>query len=924
MKTIHSLLLVATVFSIGLHKPIHAGEMEDQHFAVHVLPLLKTKCFACHGADPDDIKGKYILVNRTELISGGASEQPSVIVGHPESSPLIEAIKWDGLEMPPKESDRLTASEIKQLEKWVRDGAVWPNEETIARYQKQWAQQATQGIIVTTSGGLDAGWDNRRYNLDDLWAYQQLREQLLPKDIPENLHPIDYFIERTTVKHSLPLAQPASRTVLVRRIYFDLTGLPPSVAQAKIYLRNRNPQATQMLITELLESPRYAEQQAQHWLDVTRYADTSGFSRDDPRPNAWRYRDYVIRSFAQDKPFNQFIREQIAGDEIDPSNPEMHVASGFLRMGPYEHTGMSVEAITRQQYLDDTTNAIGETFLGLVLRCAKCHDHKFDPIPTRDYYRMQAILTPTFPANRKTPFLPQENTDGFSAATERIEKLIAVNHEQKQAIQQRADNAAMAFLVDRGHTVSQESLQQFIRTLPGDQKPPRHLGLSHTDLGLLKVLKKSNEYYQRMLLTYIPQSLAVYSGKSNHFQSNLQFNSVGAQTNVKPPQSYILTGGAIDAPSVEVTPGIISAVGLTVKGQNTQITQTVAQRRLALADWIASEHNTFTARVIVNRIWQSHFANRGIVATANNFGASGSRPSHPQLLDHLAKWFIDHDWSIKQLHAYIMSSNTYQRSSIPVQSKVLATADPDNVLLSYFPPRRLTAEELRDSMLFVSSELDMTMGGPGVYPDINREVALQPIHVMGSVAPAWQPSLTPALRNRRSLYVYRQRGRAYPLLEVFNQPETTTSCEGRDETTVTPQAFTLLNSVNSYARSLAMANSLTHEAKTVKQQITLAFERTYGRKPTTSQQQIVMTHYRKMLNHHQQHIPQKVTRLAKVNRTMIEEMTGEDFSWFELLDVFSHPDYQADLQPSDVTANVRALAEVCLILFNSNEFIYIY
>jgi hypothetical protein len=326
----------------------------------------------------------------------------------------------------------------------------------------------------------------------------------------------------------------------------------------------------------------------------------------------------------------------------------------------------------------------------------------------------------------------------------------------------------------------------------------------------------------------------------------------------------------------------------------------------------------------VNRIWQSHFANRGIVATANNFGASGSRPSHPQLLDHLAKWFIDHDWSIKQLHAYIMSSNTYQRSSIPVQSKVLATADPDNVLLSYFPPRRLTAEELRDSMLFVSAELDMTMGGPGVYPDINREVALQPIHVMGSVAPAWQPSLTPALRNRRSLYVYRQRGRAYPLLEVFNQPETTTSCEGRDETTVTPQAFTLLNSVNSYARSLAMANSLTHEAKTVKQQITLAFERTYGRKPTTSQQQIVMTHYRKMLNHHQQHIPQKITRLAKVSRTMIEEMTGEDFSWFEPLDVFSHPDYQADLQPSDVTANVRALAEVCLVLFNSNEFIYIY
>jgi hypothetical protein len=267
---------------------------------------------------------------------------------------------------------------------------------------------------------------------------------------------------------------------------------------------------------------------------------------------------------------------------------------------------------------------------------------------------------------------------------------------------------------------------------------------------------------------------------------------------------FILTGGSLESPAEEVGPGFLSAtfaVGRDPSQDVPFIPDTTTGRRLALARWIASEKNPLTARVIVNRVWQHHFGGQGFVGTPNNFGVMGKRPSHPELLDYLANWFMDNGWSLKKLHRLILTSETYRRSSRPAVLEAVKQTDPGNLLLSYYPPRRLDAEEIRDSLLQISGELNLTMGGPGVFPEIHREVAMQPIHVMGSVAPAWQPSLTPGERNRRTIYTYRQRNRGFPQLEAFNQPGSDASCERRDQTTVTPQAFTLLNSESSLSRA---------------------------------------------------------------------------------------------------------------------------
>jgi hypothetical protein len=321
---------------------------------------------------------------------------------------------------------------------------------------------------------------------------------------------------------------------------------------------------------------------------------------------------------------------------------------------------------------------------------------------------------------------------------------------------------------------------------------------------------------------------------------------------------------------------------------------------LALARWIASKDNPLTARVIINRIWQQHFGT-GLVATPNNFGKMGARPTNPELLDYLAGSFMDNGWSIKKLHRLILTSSTYQRAD--------------------FPPRRLAAEEIRDAMLLASGELNDEMGGPGVFPELNWEVAHQPRHIMGSVAPAYQPSATPRQRNRRTIYAFRYRTLADPMLEVLNRPGSELSCERRDETTVTPQAFALFNSAFAHQRALAMAADLRKQHPNLKSQISDAFRRIYARDATADELQRASAHVARMLDHHRAHIPTATTLPSKVSRHMVEEMTGEDVAWDESLDGMSY--YQRDLTPADADPETRALAELCLVLLNSNEFLYV-
>jgi mono/diheme cytochrome c family protein len=896
-----------------------------------VRAILAAKCLACHGNDPKDLKGDYDLRTRDAALRGGESGEPAIVPGQPDKSPLLVAVSWQvkELQMPPKENDRLTAEQIDVLRRWIAGGAKW-DEAVVATAPQpttndSWSS-GPDGIRIATSGGRSPDWDNRTYEPDAVWAYRPIQRPKVPviEGMPD-AHPIDAFLIAKLREQGIAgFAPRADDATLLRRMTLDLTGLPPgpdelafSVSPSKANERESGREGEwEKAVRRLLNSPHYGERQAQHWFDVVRYADTAGFSNDFERPHAWRYRDYVIRSFNADKSYDRFLLEQLAGDELDESDPELLIAAGFLRLGPWEHTGMTVAAVTRQQFLDDVTHHVGVSLLGQGLRCAACHDHKFDPLPTKDYYRFQAIFAPVQFAERPAEFLPSENVQGFAAARslvqDRLDQVLAA----QAALKQKNQDAIAAFLAERGVKKLEE--------LPADQRPKQDylggtFGLTQTDLSLRKIYQKSQQYLERELKRFEPFAFSVYAGPSNNYLSPRPLYGLPARREGAASVVHILTGGSIESPSEEVSPGVLSAMfganeSLTAAAANT-IPQETSGRRLALARWITSESNTLTARVIVNRVWQQHFG-RGLVATPSNLGKMGARPTHPELLDWLATWLVEHDWSLKRLHELILTSQAYQQSS-----SGRADADPQNHLLWHFPPRRLAAEEIRDCTLAASGELNRQPGGPGVFPEIHWEVALQPRHIMGSVAPAYIPSRTPAERNRRTIYAFRIRTLADPMLEVLNRPGSETSCERRDETTVTPQVFATLNSEFAANRSLAMAARLTKEHATDAMRVAAAFRLVYGREPTDGESQQCLAHIARQTEHHRQYPPTPTELPTSVRRGMVEELTGEMVYWDEDLSVLK--EYERDLMPWQVEPEVRALADVCLVLLNSNEFLYV-
>jgi hypothetical protein len=550
---------------------------------------------------------------------------------------------------------------------------------------------------------------------------------------------------------------------------------------------------------------------------------------------------------------------------------------------------MSVAAVTRQQFLDDVTNNVGVTFLGQELRCARCHDHKFDPIPTRDYYSMQAIFAPVQFADRAVAYQPYENTDGFQEGEERIQRL-------KKA----------------GGVKS-------LTTLRKEEWPVAEFDADTEKKGHGKVNHKRGQNLDRELKRYKPLAFSVYSGPERTLQSTRVISEMPGNRSGRAPTVHILTGGSIESPGEVVSADVLSVID--GDESSLSIPQSLTGRRAALADWLASPQNPLTARVMVNRIWHYHFG-RGLAGNANNFGATGKKPTHPELLDFLADYFMRNGWSAKKLHRLIVTSETWRRASGPVPAKI-KKIDPGNTRYSYFTPRRLSAEQLRDSMLLVTGELNLRPGGIPARPEINLEVAMQPRHIMGSVGPAYQPSRTPEERNRRTVYAERIRTLRDPMLVTFNQPGLDTSCEQRDNSTTTPQAFTLLNSTNSFDRALAFSNRLGKiSPESPDEQIKLAFRLAFGRDATQRELDRCKIHYEEMLRLHRAQQPQPVEPPNYVIREMVEEMTGLKFYWVEDLDIYQ--DYVPDLKPRDVTAEVRAMADVCLVLFNSNEFIYIY
>lgn len=909
-------------------EPFSEGE---KLFALKIHPLIQERCLGCHGKDPADVKSSFNVGSREKLLRGGESFGTGVLTpGDAKKSSLLAMISRSepGFEMPPKDTDKLTDEQIGWFRQWIQAGAPWPDAARFAEIYHRFAA----GVTVQTSGGLNAEWTNRKYEPSDLWAYQPIERPSVPRladDLHPPSHPIDAFaLHKLRQKSIRSLAAAADKPAFIRRATLDLTGLPPTVEEMAAFLRDESPTAVDELIVRLLRSDRYGEQQARHWLDVVRYADTNGFSNDFERPSAWRYRDYVIRSFNADKPYNRFTLEQLAGDElvefeqqVPPDTEEARellVAVGFLRMGPWEHTGMTVAAVTRQQYLDDITHSVGVTFLGQGLRCAKCHDHKFDPVPTKDYYRLQAAFASTQFVERTVPFLSNER--------------FRVDEVAKAAIQRNLDDAIR--IIAELNEKNRQGIATYLKArgvekfedLPREGRVNKaEFGLTGEELSVRKVNQKRKDYFERELQRFEPLAFSVYSGPTNNYISPRPVMGVPKKLNGPAPKMYILAGGALESPTEEVAPGVLSAVyRLTDKngsGDLDAIPTSTAGRRLALARWIASPDNPLTARVYVNRIWQQHFG-RGLVSTPNNFGKMGSKPSHGELLDWLATWFIENGWSTKKLHRLIMTSDTYRQSGTRDDVAALRSVDSKNSLLAYFPSRRLAAEELRDSMLAASGELNAEMGGPGVLPEINWEIAFQPRHIMGSVAPAYQPSPTPQQRNRRTIYAFRYRTLSDPMLEIFNRPGSETSCECRDETTVTPQALALFNGEFASHRALALAAKLNANSNSLSEQIEAAFRTVLGRSATAIEVATATAHVIKMTDYHQQNPPLESKLPTSVRRHMVEEMTGEDYYWNEDLHVLKN--YQRDLMPWQVKPEVRAMADLCLVLLNSNEFMYIY
>ena len=923
----------------------------ERLFTLKVKPLLSEKCFGCHGDPGKKLKGGLDLSSREGFLRGGEEYPDTLVPGSAAGSFVMKAVRWEDkdYEMPPKENDRLTEEQIDQLGKWIDAGAPWPGKERQEeiRLAERERIHTEEGLIVRTSGGLSEEWTYRRYQPEDIWAFRPLVKPALP-DLGRT-NPIDFLIGADLAKAGIERAPRADARTLVRRASFDLTGLPPTPAEIIQFREAYRMNATKAwgdLIARLLSSRHYGERWAQHWLDVARYADTGGYSNDYERSNAWRYRDWVIRALNEDKPYDQFVIEQLAGDELadlslrrrirdwdtfqtarekgdqyTEEEAELLVASSFLRMGPWD-PAMVKKPQARQIFLDDVVNAVGQTFLSTTMRCLKCHDHKFDPLPTRDYYRMYAIFEPTQLAERPAPFLEKENREGFAEGRALTERLLAFAREKKNALYHKRETAARKWFEERKLEYVSHADR---RDLPDDRKPPRHVGLDHVDEGRLKVREQDEWIWNRRLERYRPIVQTVYNGPVPG-RLNARKLRMNARANNKwRPDSRILDGGALEAPGEKVTPGVLSALGVPVAeapGRDPyQLTDELAGRRLGLARWIADPRNPLTARSIVNRIWQHHFG-KAIAGNPNNFGVKGAKPTHPELLDWLAADFVEHGWRIKRLHHLIMTSRTYQQSGRHPGMEKLRNEDPNNSLLAYFPPRRLSAEEIRDAMLRTSGELNTKAGGVPIMPEMNMEVALQPRMIQFSIAPAYQPSRTPNERNRRSIYAYRVRGLANPFLETLNQPNPNDSCEDRDSASVSPQAFTLLNSDVTTARSIAFARRVEREAQSLPDQVRRAIRLAFGRVPTAAEQERMVKYVEEMRVYHAGVLPQRQIYPTRIKRSLVEEFSGKSFEYEEILPVFEN--YEPDRQAIEVSPATRALADLCLLLFNSNEFVYLY
>jgi hypothetical protein len=659
---------------------------------------------------------------------------------------------------------------------------------------------------------------------DDLpanWAFRPMGKPTAPdvRDRTAVRNPIDAFIFAELDKRNLTYSAPADRRTLIRRVYFDLIGLPPTPEEIDAFVSAPAPNAYEKLVERLLESPRFGERQAVFWLDLVRFAESDGFKADDPRPNAWRYRDYVIRSFNADKPYNRFVQEQLAGDELFPGNADALIATGYLRHFPDEYNAVNCEQ-RRQEILNDIADTTASAFLGLTMGCAKCHDHKYDPILQSDYYRFQAHFAAFWPVNE--PILNHDERQQYEMRLQEWENKTAELRQKIDVLEKPYRDKAEK--KERQRFVSEYSS---IVDIPMEKRTPLQkqlgamvekqvFGRSTKDVG--KVMKGAvKEQWDGMM----KQMTELEKEKPPEPPLAMACTDVGREA----PPTHLLRRGDWRKPDEEVQPGFPKSVSLDLPhiGSYGSDTSRTTYRRAQLAQWITASENPLTTRVIVNRIWQAHFG-RGIVGTPSDFGVQGERPMHPELLDWLARELVRNNWSLKTVHRLIVLSATYQQNAESEASAIATSVDPENRLLWHYPRRRLDAEALRDSLLAVSGHLNPAEGGSSIYPELPEE--------MKKSAKNWPVSPTAAERNRRSVYIAVRRNLRYPMLAMFDAPDNNETCARRYVTTTAPQALMLLNDKIVVDIGRQFAARLQREAgDDPVRLIDRAFELALGRKP---------------------------------------------------------------------------------------------
>ena len=865
-----AVLLTGMFFPACLHAEDAAGTLT---FERDILPIFREKCIRCHaGVEP---KAGLNLTSPSSLLTGGTSG-PALRIGAAEFSRLYEKVASG--EMPPV-GQQLTAEEKGAVRKWINDGA--------------------QGVSPAAADTAEA-----RVTSSEHWSFRPPQKPPVPQlqlpDQPKN--PIDAFILQQLRQHNLAMSPQADRLTLLRRVTFDLTGLPPTPADVSAFLADDSPDAWERLIDRLLASPHYGERWARHWLDVAGWTESAGIlSEDRPLPSAWRYRDYVIRSFNSDKPWDRFLQEQIAGDELTdywtsfetlPQLPEQVIegitATGFLRTAadssrPDFNTIKNAAGQYYYPTLFDTLQIVCSSTMGLTLQCARCHSHKFDPIPQTEYFRLQAVFNSVY---RPDNWIPQMDRRLQIATKQQQDLAASANAAIDQEVKKLQDQAAVkksefaSRLFDERLAILPEQIRADVSMAVSTAAEVRTEVQRYLAEKFAGALQPQGADLDTALLS-IPQykvqteqiaaAIAAEQGRRVHFEEVRAAYDLPGE-----PSTHVLLRGDPLTPGPPVDPGVLSALSAPqpFAWQSPGPDAKTSGRRLAFARWLTQPRHPLTARVIVNRIWMHHFGT-GIVSTPEDFGVSGSPPSHPQLVDWLATEFVERGWSIKQLHRMILTSAAWKQQSQTSGQQLAAgtQADPENRLLWRQSIRRLEAEPLRDAVLAVSGTLSSQLFGP------SQAVARQ---ADGEVVVAGSPE-----QQRRSIYVGILRLNPESMLELFDQPTMSVNCVRRSTSTVSIQALAMLNSEGMNRSAAAFAARVVREQPVdrLAQAVLLAFAR-----PITADERVILQ-----------------TFLDEQRQRYLEQ----------------RPEPERQTPDALQAAADSALTDLCHMLLSANEFIYI-